>query len=55
VTEIVWEDRFLGFLRKPVAQFHPSAIPWHRVRAFYHAGVLVWWRGDPADFEQKKK
>ncbi len=51
LTEIVWEDRFLGFLRKPVAQFHPSAIPWHRVRAFYHKGQLIWWRGDREDFD----
>ena len=53
LTEIVWEDRFLGCVRKPVAQFHPSSIPWHRVRAFYHDGTLIWYRGDKNDFDGK--
>jgi hypothetical protein len=55
ILEILWEDRFLGFIRKPVAQFHPSAIPWHRVRAFYQDNKLIWWRGDMADFEKPAK
>ncbi len=55
LTEIVWEDRFMGFVRKPVAQFSPSAIPWHRVRAFFHQGKLIWYRGDMADLEAMMK
>ena len=51
-SEIGWEDRFLGLIRKPALNYVPGgAVPFHRVQCFWHKGQLIWWRGDRSQYE----
>jgi poly(A) polymerase len=39
---IGYEDRFVGIIEVPIAEFDHSTIPWHRVRIFKRDGEIVW-------------
>lgn len=46
---IGYEDRFLGIIEVPIAEFDHSTIPWHRVRVFRRDGEIVWDRINRVD------